>query len=517
MRSPIGVIAAGHTLTAEAAEHMLRAGGNAYDAVLAGMCAACSAEPVLASPGGGGFLMARPADGSPRLYDFFAHTPASRRSESELDFYAFIADFGTAQQEFHIGRGTVAVPGMIRGLFEVQRELCRLSMRDIVAPAVSFAREGVVQTAFQAYLFDVIKATCMSTEAVRAIFASPTVEGEPVREGEVLRQPELADTLETLAHEGDDLFYRGEIAAAIAEDMRDGGQLTREDLKAYRVERRAPLQVNYKNARVFTNPPPSSGGLLIALGLKLAESQVLNGATFGSDLQVERLARIMEATASARLEACARSETGTLDEALLLDEALVQRYRSEVAGRLSALRGTTQITVIDAGGNIASLTISNGEGSGYVAPGTGIVLNNMLGEEDLNPDGFHRWPVAHRMTSMMAPTILERRDGGIVATGSGGSNRIRSAILQVVLNLMDHGMSLEQAVLSPRVHLDAGRLSLEGGFDGERLKRILEAFPDHHLWTERNMFFGGAHSCMQKGRSLMGVGDPRRSGVVVTV
>ena len=170
MKSAIGVIAAGHSLTAEAAEHMLRAGGNAYDAVLSAMCAACATEPVLASPGGGGFLLAQPASGDPRLYDFFTHTPANRRPESELDFYAFTADFGAAQQEFHIGRGTVAVPGMIRGLFEIHNDLCRLPMRDIVAPAVSYARDGVTQTPFQAYLFDVIKATSLSTNAVRSIF-----------------------------------------------------------------------------------------------------------------------------------------------------------------------------------------------------------------------------------------------------------------------------------------------------------------------------------------------------------
>lgn len=517
MKPAIGVIAAGHTLTAEAAEQMLRAGGNAYDAVLSGMCAACAAEPVLASPGGGGFLLAQPASGGPRLYDFFAHTPAKRRPEAELDFYAFIADFGTAQQEFHIGRGTVAVPGVIRGLFEVHRDLCRMPMRDIVAPAVIHAREGVAQTPFQAYLFDVIKATCLSTDAVRSLFESPAVAGEPVREGEVLYQRELADTLEVLAIEGDDLFYRGEIAAAIDEDMRDGGQITRHDLEAYRVERRRPLSVEYQGTQVLTNPPPSSGGVLIALGLKLAESSELRRHPFGSTGYLDLLAGIMQATARARLEAYADSHSQILDEAALLDPALISRYRDQIRGRARADRGTTQITAIDAAGNVASLTVSNGEGSGYVAPGTGIVMNNMLGEEDLNPNGFHLWPPAHRMTSMMAPTILRRRNGDVIATGSGGSNRIRSAILQVLLNLIDRGMPLEEAVTAPRVHLEADLLNLEGGFDRERLGGLLESYPNHRIWQERNMFFGGAHSCFRNGRDLAGAGDPRRSGVSVLV
>lgn len=517
MKPAIGVIAAGHTLTAEAAEEMLRAGGNAYDAVLSGMCAAFATEPVLASPGGGGFLLAQPASAAARLYDFFVHTPVTRRPEAELDFYAFIADFGTAQQEFHIGRGTVAVPGVIRGLFEIHRDLCRMPMRDIVSPALGYARAGVAQTPFQAYLLDVIKATCLSTDAVRSIFESPTAAGEPVREGEVLYQRELADALETLAIEGDDLFYQGEIAAAIDEDMRDGGQITRRDLEEYRVERRRPLSVEYQGTQVLTNPPPSSGGVLIALGLKLAASADLREHAFGSSGYVDLLARIMQATARARLESNTDSNSQVLDETALLDPALIRRYRDEIRGRAYTGRGTTQITVMDAAGNVASLTVSNGEGSGYVAPGTGIVMNNMLGEEDLNPYGFHFWPPAHRMTSMMAPTILRRKNGDVIATGSGGSNRIRSAILQVLVNLIDRGMSLEDAVNAPRVHLEADLLSLEGGFEPELLKGLLESYPNQRIWQERNMFFGGAHSCSRSGRELAGAGDPRRGGVSVLV
>ena len=152
-----------------------------------------------------------------------------------------------------------------------------------------------------------------------------------------------------------------------------------------------------------------------------------------------------------------------------------------------------------------------------MAPGTGIVLNNMLGEEDLNPDGVHRWPTAHRMTSMMAPTMVFRRDGDIIATGSGGSNRIRTAILQVLLNLIDRGMSLEDAVNAPRIHLEGDLLSLEGGFDSERLDDLLAAYPEHKVWQEQNMFFGGAHSCLRSKRDLIGVGDPRRNGVSLLV
>jgi gamma-glutamyltranspeptidase/glutathione hydrolase len=429
-----GVVAAGHTLTAEAAAEVLDAGGNAYDAVLAALMVACVVEPVLCSPGGGGFLLARPDSKTPRVYDFFVHTPATRQPESNLDFRPILADFGAVTQEFHIGHGTVAVPGLVRGLFDIHRDLCTLPMGDIVAQAVNHARNGVQVTPFQAYLFRVVSATFTATQACHRIFRSANDAAALVGEGEILRQPELADILETLAIEGDGLFYRGEIAAAIANDMQSGGQITRDDLAAYAVERRAPLTLDYHGVRIHTNSPPSSGGLLIAFGLKLLESIDVRELGFATCKYLDTLAHVIGATAEARV--AAGGDTG-LDSGQMLEDAFLARYRDEIAGRVASRRGTTHMSVIDADGNLASLTVSNGEGSGYVVPGTGIVMNNMLGEEDLNPGGFQRWPEGHRMTSMMAPTLLEWPDGDTVALGSGGSNRLRTAILQVLLNLID--------------------------------------------------------------------------------
>ncbi len=504
-----GVVAAGHTLTAEAAGEVLRAGGNAYDAVLAALMVACVAEPVLCSPGGGGFLLARPASGKPRVYDFFVQTPIRRQPESDLDFHPILADFGAVTQEFQIGLGTVAVPGLVRGLFDIHRDLGTLPMRDIVAQAVSHARTGVEVTPFQAYLFRVVFATFTATEACHRIFRSADDAAALVGEGENLRQPELADMLETLAIEGDDLFYRGEIAAGIANDMQAGGQITFEDLAAYAVECRAPLTLDYHGVRMHTNPPPSSGGLLIGFGLKLLESIDVEALGFATWDHLDTLVRVIGATAEARV--AAGGDTG-LEFGQILDDGFLARYREEIAGRAASRRGTTHMSVIDAGGNLASLTVSNGEGSGYVVPGTGSVMNNMLGEEELNPGGFQRWPAAHRMTSMMAPTALEWPNGDTVALGSGGSNRLRSAILQVLVNLVDFALPVEDAVQAPRVHYENGLLSVEGGFRVESLEALLEAFPDNHVWDRRNMFFGGVHTVFATKNAMRGSGDPRRGG-----
>jgi gamma-glutamyltranspeptidase / glutathione hydrolase len=204
-----------------------------------------------------------------------------------------------------------------------------------------------------------------------------------------------------------------------------------------------------------------------------------------------------------------------VDARSLLDPVLLARYQHEIAGLAAASRGTTHLSVMDAAGNVASLTASNGEGCGVLIPDTGIMLNNMLGEQDLNPHGFFRWRENQRLTSMMAPTLLARRDGSEVVLGSGGSNRIRTAILQVLVNLLDFGMPLGPAVEASRIHLEQGRLSIEAGFDpAVDLRTLLATYPDHRIWAERSLFFGGVHGVEYGPDGFRGAGDPRRGGVV---
>jgi gamma-glutamyltranspeptidase/glutathione hydrolase len=203
---------------------------------------------------------------------------------------------------------------------------------------------------------------------------------------------------------------------------------------------------------------------------------------------------------------------GPADERLL-EEDWVMRYRRTLKGRPLAARGTTQISVLDAQGNAASLTLSNGEGCGEVLPGTGIMLNNMLGEEDLNPEGFHRWREDVRVSSMMAPTVAEHA-GRLIALGSGGSNRLRTAILQTLVNLVDFGMSPDAAVSAPRIHLERANIGIEPGFAADAIGQLTDHWPDHRLWDTLNLFFGGTHTVVYDGRHFAGAGDPRRGGVL---
>ena len=507
-----GVVAAGHPQTAQAAVEILLAGGNAFDAALAGMCAACATEPMLGSLGGGGHMLAGAGRAAPVAYDFFVHTPLER-GVGESDFREVSCDFGTASQAFNIGLGSIATPGVVRGLFEIHRDLGSMPIRDIVAPAIALAREGVEISALHAYIFSVVESIFMSSEAARAIYCSPDDPSKLIGEGELLRQPQLADTLDVLAIEGDDLFYRGEIAQAIHRQCREGGgSLTLPDLRGYQVERHRPLSTNYRGVRLLTMPPPSSGGLLIAFALKLLEAVPdLGSIPFGSAQQMGIVAEALELSDRARVETLI-GDSSHIDAGALLDAELLERYRDQIKGRAAALRGTTSLAVIDARDNVATLSFSNGEGCGEVVPGTGLMLNNMLGEEDLVPQGFQCWPLNQRMTSMMAPSMLLFPDGRLVATGSGGSKRIRSAILHLILNLIDYGTSVEQAVCRPRIFLENGHLSVEGGYEPAQVERLVERYPEHRVWDEINLFFGGAHTVERRGANFDGAGDPRRAG-----
>ena len=516
IREARGCVSAGHPVTANAAAEVLRAGGNAFDAALAAVAAACVAESVLASPGGGGFLLARPAAAPARIYDFFVHTPRVRRPPAEVNAHPIVTDWGTTQQEFQIGPGTAATPGLVRGLFAVHADLGRVPMPQILAPAVAAAHAGVEVTPFQAYLMTLVAPIYLGEPETRAVFGN--ADGGSLNRGDQLRNAELGAMFEALGREGDRLFHEGAVADEIVRQCQTrGGHITHDDLRNYRVIVREPLTLRYRDATLTTNPPPSAGGTLVAFGLGLLGRVDLRDLSFGSPGHLGALARVLTRTVDAR---AAHGLHDLLSAAVLGGHA--DTLLAELAGARAAYRGTTHISVIDAAGNAASVTLSNGEGCGAMVPGTGVMLNNMLGEDDVNPAGPHGWTPDARLSSMMAPTAITRDDGWFAVTGSGGSKRIRSAILQVLSNLIDFAMPLAQAVAAPRLHVDGGDpaagggpvLNLEGGFPDGAQAELAALFPRVIAWDDRNMFFGGCHTVARSpDGALSGAGDPRRDGV----
>jgi gamma-glutamyltranspeptidase/glutathione hydrolase len=309
-----------------------------------------------------------------------------------------------------------------------------------------------------------------------------------LREGELLHNPELGDALLLLGQQGAEPFYRGEIAVKVCDWMRaHGATLSSENLAGYRAVEREPVRMRYRDREVLTNPPPSAGGTLLAYALALLDR---GPAPPG-------LGEVVAAMGAAQSERTPEFVAG-LSEVGFLERFLAKRLGS-----------TTHISVLDASGRACSVTCSNGEGSGVVVPGTGIHLNNVMGEQDLNPHGFHRHPAGRRMPSMMAPSVV-LRDGQVeLVLGSAGSNRIRSALLQTIVGVVDHGLSARAAVQAPRVHFEDGTLYAEPGIDLEDLSGPIVEF--HEL----NLFFGGVQAVLSRDGATDGAGDPRRGGVAV--
>ncbi len=244
---------------------------------------------------------------------------------------------------------------------------------------------------------------------------------------------------------------------------------------------------------MLSNPPPSSGGLLIALALELLD----RSERIGVEEMVETMRTAQDARTAEFLDG-------------LYEEGFARRF---LADRLGS---TTHITTVDGEGRCASVTCSNGTGSGLIVPGTGVHVNNMLGEQDLNPLGFHRLPTGVRMPSMMSPTVV-LRDGELeVGLGSGGSNRIRSAITQALVGMLDRDLGAQEAVDAPRVHYEEGTVHAEPGVDPAALDRLERSGYEVARWPERNVFFGGVHAVRRdpEDGDLDAGGDPRRGGAV---
>jgi gamma-glutamyltranspeptidase/glutathione hydrolase len=513
-----GAVACGHPETAAAVEEILSDGGNAFDGVLAGLCASCVAEPVLSSLGGGGFLLARDADGEALLYDFFVDTPRRRRPAEEALFYPVHVDFGTATQAFHIGLGATAVPGVIKGLFRIHRDLCSLPLSRVLAPAIRLARRGVVLRPVDAYLIEVVSPILTAGPEAAAVYAREG--GALLVAGDRLRQPDLAECFEALLRDGEDFLYGGgDLGCLLLNACRErGGHLSQEDLSGYDVARRKVFSWRYRDAEILTNPPPSAGGILIGFALELLSSIDNETGNGGEGCEVSRLkvlGRVMALTNRARLQTALDENLHVEGEATrrLYSPDLLERYRREVAAAPPADRGTTHISVVDAQGNVAAMSLSNGEGCGHMLPGSGVMPNNMLGEEDLNPGGKTGWRENCRMSSMMAPTVVTRSDGGLIGLGSGGSNRIRTAILQVLVNLLDRDMALAEAVEAPRLHVEGSVANVEGGLGAPDLAAIGEGLETLLPWPEHNLFFGGVHSVSRSADGTVdAAGDPRRGG-----
>src|SRR5947209_5125567 len=493
-----GAIAAGHPLTAEAGARVLREGGNAVDAAVGAALVSWVAESTLTGPGAGGFMpVHRARDRSTRVLDFFVAMPGlglrgpALREMEEVD-----VDFsGGSTQMFRIGAASCAVPGAALGLEEAHGAYGTLPWAELFTPAIELARAGVELTRGQAYLHAILDLILRHTPESRAVYE---LDGERLVAGDTLVQKDLARTLELLAERGAKELYSGELARALVDHVRaSDGSITRRDLKEYRVVRRRPVGTEFRGHEYLSNPPPSAGGILIAFGLGLLD----DAGGPGSAEAIDALARVMREQTHAREENFDRAlRRGGL--AKLLEERAV------------VVRGTTHISVVDERGNAVALTASTGAGSGIVVPGTGIHLNNMLGEFDLPKPPR----AGERLSSGMSPSLVLHDGRPRLVVGSAGSLRLRGAVMQIVVNVVQHGLGVGDAIERPRVHLEGEHLHCEGGHDPAELDKLEAMGWDVTRWRRQNLYFGGAAAVERTDEgTLAAAGDPRRGGAGVVV
>jgi gamma-glutamyltranspeptidase/glutathione hydrolase len=501
------VIATGHELVSKAAADILLIGGNAFDAVVAAGFAGAVAEQTLTSLGGGGFLLARTAGSEGPVeeifFDFFVDTPGQGIDRmADPHFFPVNIDFGGSGQIFNVGLGSVAVPGTLKGLLHVHQRLGRIPLGEVVQPAIELAR-GHKLNNFQASFLKMLHPIMTLTRTGRDLYEP---DGLYMSAGDVLVNQDMAGFLGTLAEDEGRSFYRGDIACRIDRDMKEGqGMLTSKDLASYKVIERKPLAVKYRGHTLLAGPPPSLGGSMIALSLFLQE-QMKPLDNWGSPKHLLRTTGLMQEVERLRNQGLSTPEA--------IQAFLKDGDTAASTGNIKMFsRGTTHISIADQEGNVASMTCSNGEGSGYFVPGTGIMLNNMMGEDDLHPDGFHSSPPGLRVSSMMSPSVV-LRDGEVkLVLGSGGSKRIRTAMSQVLSQIIDFKRDVDIAVNAPRLHWDGEVLQVEPGFPVESLEALSGVVPVN-IWEERNVYFGGVHTVIP---GVTGVGDPRRGGAVVMV
>lgn len=469
-------IAAPNEASADAGEQVARAGGNAVDAALAAALVTMVNEVGLVSLSSGGFVTVQPPDGStPYTVDGWMDMPGRGR-ELGGGTWDIHTEYGGGV-DITIGPGSVAVHGSLAAFGDAHERGGRLPWREIVAPSIAVARAGFrLSSASRYYLEHVHESIFGWDDTSRAAVHDP--QGEVTTAPIVL--PDLAAALELIAAEGPAALYTGELGRLIGADVLErGGILGPDDLAAYRPVTRPSLASRIGDWTLATTPPPSVGGVCVAAMLRRLDGHPRGPWT---DEDVAFMTRVQREVLGHRLD--------VLDHGTDLEED---------ARRFLESGSTAHVSATDTDGGACAVTVSSGYFSGMIARGTGIWLNNTLGEQELNAGGLHGRPPGTRLHSNMAPTVGRHADGSVLAIGSPGADRITTAIVQVLAGFVSGGLGLQEAVNHPRVHVHrAGR-------------------PDEVVKTEDvlSMYYGGVGAALTRADGhLVAAADPRRDGAV---
>lgn len=527
LRAPGGMVVSANAIASEVGAQVLRDGGNAVDAAIATGFALAVTHPTAGNIGGGGFMVIRFPDGRTTAFDFREKAPLAALAEMFLD------SAGEYSSEIHHNSHiAVGVPGTVAGFWKANGTYGEADWARLVEPAVRLARDG----------FAVMPGLARSLESVLprlarypASLAAYSKNGKPYAEGETLRQPDLARTLERIMREGHDGFYRGETARLLADEMRRaGGLITEEDLARYQAMEREPVTGAYRGYDVISMPPPSSGGVALIEMLNILEGYDLAGMGHMSAAYIHHVAEAMRRAFRDRATFLADADFADVPIERLTSKEYALDLRAEIDPNRASISAptdvaqpvesthTTHYSVVDANGMAVAVTytLEAGYGSKIVVPGAGFLLNNEMGDFNAAPglttgDGLigtepNLARPEQRMLSSMTPTILANEGRLVAVIGSPGGRTIINTVLGLTLNIIDFGMSIEEAVAAPRLHHQwlPDRVGIED--DGATPETVARLDAMGHSVRVRGRQ-GAAHAIMVDPRTgeLIGAPDPR--------
>lgn len=485
-----GVVSSGSAEATQAGLFALKEGGNAIDAAIAAQLASFISEPLLTGFAGAGIASLR-LDGKLDLIDMFTTMPGSGKNTKDYQFEAIDVDFGPTTQRFFVGAGSIATPTMPQGLAYLHKNFARLPLEKLIQPAVHLARNGFYASKGLETVIRLLFPIAMRSPIMRKWFRR---DGRAIRAGELCRLPEMERDFHNFAKYGADLFLAPEYKKPLRQ-ISEQALLSLDDIGEYTILQRKHRQKTFLEHQIQLCSEPSIGGLMLS---DLLEPMI--------DIPEEPLS--FEATQLWIRHL--RTVFGTQKQ---YSQKVLQTLSEQFIPNSSGF--TTHLSVVDSDGNAIGITSSLGESSGIVLENSGIILNNFLGEADVAPP-MAQTKAGRRLLTMCSPTLVtSEASNNITVYGSGGSNRIASAILQGIIYSLGYKYPIERVVSAPRLHVTGELVQIETfGRNEFFLKELRDYYGDNvREFNEPNMFFGGLHVASLEDGVLYGAGDQRRSGV----
>lgn len=494
LRARNGIVASASEIASQVGVDILKQGGNAVDASIATAFALAVTWPTAGNIGGGGFLVYHGEDGHATTFDFREKAPLAATERMYLGLDGLVVNNSNHRSLLSVG-----VPGTVAGLYKAHQELGSLPWADLVAPAVKLARDGIPIT-WELYTgFQQNQQFWDQYPSSAKVFLK--ADGSPYEFGDTWVQPDLADTLQLIQEQGRDGFYKGSNAKKLADFMRaNGGIITEEDLEQYQAVEREPVRGTYRGYEIVSMPPPSSGGVTLIQILNILEGFDLAASGHNSAQTLHYMTEAMRRAYADRAEHLGDPD---FNESMPLERLLSKDYAASLRASIDPDKAsisdennfaqvyesedTTHFSVVDKDGNMVSLTytLENGYGSRIVAEGAGYLLNNEMGDFNAVPGVTNRngqigtppnlIAPGKRMLSSMSPTIVAQDGKPLMAVGSPGGRTIINTTLQLILNVVDHGMNIAQSVEAPRIHHQwlPDVISMEdGGFSPDTIQLL---------------------------------------------